>query len=316
MGRAQQNIGNTIRFARERAQWSQFQLAKALGTSQGTVSRIERGLQVRAAILHKALDILREHIQDDADNIVVPIARSSAPTYKTEQLKAWEVSTFLKAAGLNSGDFALTVDLKIPKQLFIIGDAAGKGIDAAIVATAIQAAFVATIKTLNPEHLNLNGIRLAVESAYRHTIPNWKAGPSVIMGMIDALNNFVEVLNFGMPTIFGIKRGKIEYYKQEPALGMLGSKENPREIIPTRISLSPGESIFLLSDGFLESFEQRNPRNQDSLFSRYLEAASLFTDDSEAVLKNLVEGGAHSNPIYLHANDDMSAMIVLNRKGK
>ncbi len=316
MGKAQFTFGDTIKAAREKAGWSQQELANSLGASQGTVSRIERGLPVKPAVLQKALDILREYLTEKITNIYVPVAKSAVPSYKTEKFKNWEISTFLKAAGVNSGDFTLTLELRRQKQAFMIGDAAGKGNDAAIVAIALQAAFVATLKTLNPDHITTNGVRLAVEAAYRTTIPTWKAGPSLIFGMIDNINNFVEFLSFGMPTIVGIKKGKLEYHKQVPDLAMLGSKDNPRELTPVRVQLNQGESIFLFTDGFVESFDSHTPKRQQNLFSRYLEAATFFSDDSEAILKNLVEGGTQSSPIYTNAEDDMSAMIILNRKGK
>ncbi len=315
MKKTPQNFGNSIKEARERALWSQFQLADALGTSQGTVSRIERGLPVRPNVLQKALDILREHLADKTTSIYVPVAKSAAPTYKNEQFRNWEISTFAKAAGVNSGDFTLTVELKKHKQAFIIGDAAGTGNDAAIVAIAIQSAFVAALKTLNPDHVTVNGVRLAIEHAYRYTMPNWKAGPSLIIGTVDNANNSAEFLNFGMPTIVGNKKGKIEYYKQLPELAMLSSRDNPRELVPIRISMAAGESIFMFSDGFVESFESMSSRSQNSLVSRYLEASSMLSDDSGAILRNLVEGGAQSRPIYANAEDDMSAMIILNKRG-
>ena len=116
--------------------------------------------------------------------------------------------------------------------------------------------------------------------------------------------------------IIGNKKGKIEYYKQSPELALLGSKDNPRELVPVRVPLNAGESIFLFSDGFVEAFESIGSKNPSSLTSRYLEAASVLSDDSDAILRNLVEGGAQLRPIYANAEDDMSAMIILNRRGK
>lgn len=315
MNKAQQNLGNAIRIARERAGWSQERLSQALGSSQGTVSRLERGLEVKSSFLQKALELLSPYMADHL-NIYVPTIKSPAPTFKTEKFKNWEISTFSKAAGLNSGDFTITLDLKRQKQAFIIGDAAGKGNDAAIVAATIQAAFIASIKTLNPDHLTVNGVRLAIESAYRYTIPNWKAGPSVILGVVDNTNNFVDFLNLGMPTVIGTNKGKLEYHKQGRELDMLGSKENPRELVPKRVPLSPGDSIFLFSDGFIEAFESMSEKPQRNFVSRYLEASSLLNNDSDAILKNLVEGGSQNRPIYENGKDDMSAMIILNRRGE
>jgi transcriptional regulator with XRE-family HTH domain len=89
-------LGRVVAYLRQQKGWNQAQLAQALGTTQSTVSRIERGEVVPDALVFRSLATVFEMSTDDLHDKIDQaveragnMARAASPRLKQKKKENW-----------------------------------------------------------------------------------------------------------------------------------------------------------------------------------------------------------------------------------
>lgn len=168
-------------------------------------------------------------------------------------LEGWEVAYNYQPMGLVSGDYCdLMADPRQPDRMFfVLGDVAGKGVASSMLMTHLHAIF----RSLVSFHLPLDEMvamanRIFCESALAGQYATLVCGRATRSGEI-------ELHNAGHWPALVVRRGQVERVDSTNVpLGMFPSVQ----FVVRRIQLQAGESLFLYSDGLVET---RNPAGEE-----------------------------------------------------
>jgi serine phosphatase RsbU (regulator of sigma subunit)/CHASE3 domain sensor protein len=208
-----------------------------------------------------------------------------------------------RQANLVGGDwYDIDVDGRILTA--VVGDASGKGIGAALMATVTLSALRAERSIgAGPQRV----IARANEALLEATEPD--SFTTMLYACIDLVSGEVRWLNMGHPSPFLIRSNRNGerggYFLEGPRNRALGWFEEPG-LAETVIRLEPGDRLALYTDGFLEA---KSPEGEIFGEGRLAQAIiSLAPLDSEAVGQELVrevEGFAAGK-----LDDDLTMLIV------
>ncbi|MGI8707639.1 MAG: PP2C family protein-serine/threonine phosphatase [Actinomycetota bacterium] len=208
-----------------------------------------------------------------------------------------------RQANLVGGDW-YDIDVDGRTLTAVVGDASGKGIGAALMATV-------TLSALRAERSVGSGPRRVIaranEALLEATEPD--SFTTLLYASIDLVSGEVHWLNMGHPSPFLIRSnlsGKgAGYFLEGPRNRALGWFEDPG-LAETVIKLEPGDRLALYTDGFLEA---KSPDGEIFGESRLAEAIiSLAPLDSETIGQELVrevEGFAAGK-----LEDDLTMLII------
>src|SRR5260221_3288740 len=162
-----------------------------------------------------------------------------------------------------AGDFFDHFEVGDGSLAFVIGDVAGKGPPAAILAAAIQGMLAAFAS----QHGRPSEILGRVNDALRRRMPDSRF-VTAILGIVDA-DGLLKIANAGHPRAIVARRDGSAIRLEQGGLP-LGVSDQPG-IVDEEIRLSPGDAIVLFTDGVSEA---RDPAGADFGESRILEALS------------------------------------------
>jgi sigma-B regulation protein RsbU (phosphoserine phosphatase) len=157
----------------------------------------------------------------------------------------WQVSYHYEAASLVSGDYCDVVKAGDGSLYFMLGDVAGKGVAAALLMSQLHAMFRALIPVGLPlSHLVARASRIFCES----TLPTHYA--TLVTGRADATGS-VEICNAGhLPPLHLQREGRATLIE---ATGLPVGIFCNEEFTSTKFRMSPGDTLFLFTDGLSES---------------------------------------------------------------
>lgn len=214
----------------------------------------------------------RDTLEDDLQ-LVVEVQRGLLPQ-RDFACGGWQTSYYYEPAGLVSGDYCDVVDAGPAGLYFMVGDVCGKGVAASFLMAHLHATFRTLISMALP-------IKVMLERASRvlceTTLPMHYA--TLVCGRAKA-NGMVEICNSGHPLPLMVdKRGVTALMESGRPFGMFPDEE----FSITEVSMKPGESLVLYSDGVSE-------------------ATDIFGDEYGATrLRNVVRGGHEMHPSTLVA---------------
>ncbi len=196
-------------------------------------------------LVRVCLDCLKPAEQRALEDDLHLAARIQAGLLPQRDLSAagWRISYHYEAAGQVSGDYC---DLMVQGKglYFIVGDVSGKGVAAAMLMANLHAMF----RVLIPMGLPLEEL---VERANRFfcesTLPSQYA--TLIVGKADDFGN-VEICNGGHPAPFHVHTNGVNTIPSATVpVGMFCDQK----FSTTRISVVPGESLVIYTDGISEA---------------------------------------------------------------
>ncbi|HVF44990.1 MAG TPA: SpoIIE family protein phosphatase [Pyrinomonadaceae bacterium] len=157
----------------------------------------------------------------------------------------WRVSYHYEAASLVSGDYCDVVRADDGSLYFMLGDVAGKGVAASLLMSQLHAMFRALIPVGLPlSHLVARASRIFCES----TLPTHYA--TLVTGRADASGE-VEICNAGhLPPLHLRREGRATLIE---ATGLPVGIFCNEEFTSAKFSMSPGDTLFLFTDGLSES---------------------------------------------------------------
>ena len=184
-----------------------------------------------------------------------------------------------------------------------IGDASGKGIAAALMATVM-------LSSLRAERSRGAGPKRVIEQANLALLEATDAGAftTCVYATVDTVTGEVRWLNMGHPAPFllhppeGSSRG---YYVEGPRNRALGWDENPG-LNQSSVTLAPGDRLILFTDGFIEAKSAEGEVfGENRLETSLLELASLPSDALAAQVVEDVERFAAGK-----LDDDLTMLVV------
>lgn len=157
----------------------------------------------------------------------------------------WQISYHYEAASLVSGDYCDVVRADDGSLYFMLGDVAGKGVAASLLMSQLHAMFRALIPVGLPlSHLVARASRIFCES----TLPTHYA--TLVTGRADASGE-VEICNAGhLPPLHLRREGSATLIE---ATGLPVGIFCNEEFTSTKFDMSPGDTLFLFTDGLSES---------------------------------------------------------------
>ncbi len=212
---------------------------------------IERDRLLSDPLLHYCLDHLtpseRQALERDLE-LAAQIQSQLLPP-RESPLQGWEVAYNYQPMGLVSGDYCdLMADPQQPDRMFfVLGDVAGKGVASSMRMTHLHATFRSLVSFQLPlEELVAMANRIFCESALAGQYATLVCGRATRAGEI-------ELHNAGHWPALVVRRGQVERLDSTHVpLGMFPGGQ----FVARRIQLHAGESLFLYSDGLVET---RNP---------------------------------------------------------
>jgi sigma-B regulation protein RsbU (phosphoserine phosphatase) len=192
------------------------------------------------ALTKQERNVLEEDLQ-----LVMEVQRGLLPQTNFAA-SGWHTSYCYEAAGLVSGDYCDVVDGGAAGLYFMVGDVCGKG----VAASFLMAHLHATFRTLIPMELP---VKVMLEQASRvlraTTLPMHYA--TLICGRAQA-NGTVEICNSGHPLPLLVRDGGVMIVEESGRpFGMFCEEE----FSVAEVSLNPGESLVLYSDGVSEAVD-------------------------------------------------------------
>ena len=175
---------------------------------------------------------------------------------------------------------------------FTLGDVMGKGIGSAIMAASVRAAIRAT----SWDHGVLEGMKIATQ-VLESDLRKAEAFVTLIHGQLDTCSHLVSYVDAGHGlTMHLTKNGKIT--RMDTANFPIGTGLVEEWEVQT-IEMAPGDTLLMLSDGFLDMFEGSMDR-----LNEIAEIALTWKDASEIVveLQKIVRGST--------TPDDVTALVL------
>lgn len=215
------------------------------------------------------------------------------------------VHSHQRQANLVGGDW-YDVDFTSGALTIVAGDASGKGIGAALMATVALSVLRAERRLgANPKRI----VERTNEALREATDPD--SFTTVIYATMDAASGEMHWFNMGHPAPF-LLRGQPAtaecsqgYYLEGPRNRALGWFEDPG-LVETVVRLEPGDRVIFYTDGFLEA---KSPNGEVFGDHRFSEAMTRLAPlDAETLAEDLVrevEGFAAGK-----LDDDLTMLIV------
>jgi serine phosphatase RsbU (regulator of sigma subunit)/CHASE3 domain sensor protein len=210
-----------------------------------------------------------------------------------------------RQANLVGGDW-YDVDLAGKTLTVVVGDASGKGIAAALMAT-VALSFLRAERGLGARPKRI--VERTNEALLEATDPD--SFTTLLYATIDLQGGEVRWLNMGHPSPFVIRSGGNDrprpagYYLEGPRNRALGWFEDPG-VTETVVNLHPGDRLILFTDGWLEA---KSPEGEVFGEHRFAESlirlSTLYADDLPEELMGDVERFAAGK-----LDDDLTMLIV------
>ena len=224
---------------------------------------------------------------------------------KLPEIDGVTVVPLQRQANLVGGDW-YDVDVGGRWLTVVVGDASGKGIAAALMATV-------TLSSLRAERSQGAGPKRIVEQANLALLEatDTDSFTTCVYTTVDTVTGEVRWLNMGHPSPFLLhapdpdREEPAGYYVEGPRNRALGWDENPG-LAQNSVTLAPGERLVLFTDGFIEAKSAEGEVFGDHrLATSLLDLASLPSDSlAEQVVEDVERFAAGK------LDDDLTMLVI------
>ena len=243
--------------------------------------------------------IKEQHIEDEL-TIARNIQQSLLPSEKLSTTNnALDIIGLQIPAKFVGGDL-YDYYIRDNKLLFCIGDVSGKGVPAALLMAIAHSLF----RTLSAHDDRPESIMQSLNASISDNNPDIMF-ITLFLGVMDLSTGVVRYCNAGHNPPIIIKDGRAEYLDTEPSL-LLGVDVKAK-YTANELTLSPGDTIFLYTDGLTEA---ENPQKELFGEQRALEAASQFgTLTAEEQIEQMQQA-VHVFVNQAEQSDDLTLLAV------
>lgn len=243
--------------------------------------------------------IKEQHIEDEL-TIARDIQQSLLPSEKlsttanTLDIKGLQVPA--KFVGGDLYDYYVRDN----KLLFCIGDVSGKGVPAALLMAIAHSLF----RTLSAHDDRPEVIMQALNASISDNNPDIMF-ITMFLGIMDLSTNIIRYCNAGHNPPIVIKNGSAKYLGTEPSL-LLGVDANA-VYTANELTLSPGDTIFLYTDGLTEA---ENPQKELFGEQRALKTASQFVTLAAEEQIEQMRQAVHVFVDQAEQSDDLTLLAI------
>jgi len=241
--------------------------------------------------------------QTDLDREMVAASAAQAHLFPRvlPAVAGFDCAAMTVPAGAVGGDFYLAQTLSGGRYALALGDVAGKGVPAGLVASSVQAR-LETIARQGEwraaeviEDLN-RALAGTIESARFATL---------IYLAIDSASGAIDVVNAGHPALIAVAPGGEHRFFSStgPALGVLPNATFSHHLV----TLAPGEALVAYSDGMSECLDDRGEEFGEARLAQAIEAhLELNAAQMSQTLVNLTRDYRGGAP----AADDVTVLVI------
>ena len=213
-------------------------------------------------------------------------------------ISGWDIWMYSKPANEICGDLIDYVEVNKNRYALFLADVAGKGLNAALFTTKLQASIRTVIYDLRLDKLVSKVNEIFFKEKYRFIFA------SLFYVEIQPGKNEVEYVNAGhLPPVLLKTSGTEELPKGNAAIGLI-SNEN---YTSNSISLNPGDFMIIFSDGVTEAMNTMGSLYGKERFLKFILTRRHLSSKElgEDILKEIEQFLNFSNP-----SDDLSLIII------
>lgn len=226
------------------------------------------------------------------------VQRALMPEQNPE-IAGWTIWLFTRPANEVGGDLIDYLRLDENKTVLTIADIAGKGLQAALLTSKLQA----TIRALATEINSLSDLGKKINKIFnRDSLPNLFA--SMLTMRIHSNSGKVDYINAGhFPPLIIKDKDIKEFPKGGAAFGLIPNADYNEE----SISLEPGETLIAYSDGV---FEARNEKGMFFGMERFFQLIKNSSNNSPQQIGKYIISQLEQFVGDSPAADDISLIIM------
>ncbi|HOT30367.1 MAG TPA: SpoIIE family protein phosphatase [Candidatus Ozemobacteraceae bacterium] len=215
----------------------------------------------------------------------------------------WDFDIFNLTASDLGGDYCDLIPLRNGTLLFLLGDITGHGAGSALLMVMVKAAVTKFAETgTDPEEL-MNALnRLIFRLVKRRKMM------TCVIGTLDPESGHTLVVNAGHPYPF--KRVSAGDVEEIHSVGFpLGLNEKKLRLQPTELTLEPGDTLVVYTDGLVEGMDEAGTMFG---YERIHTIARMVREGSAKAIREAIVSGFTSHHRDPKLEDDLT-MIVLRR---
>lgn len=213
-------------------------------------------------------------------------------------ISGWDIWMYSKPANEICGDLIDYVEVNKDKYALFLADVAGKGLNAALFTTKLQASIRTIIYDLRLEKLVSKVNEIFFKEKNRFIFA------SLFYTEIQPGRNEIEYVNAGhLPPVLLRTSGTVELPKGNAAIGLISYEK----YLSNSISLNPGDFLIIFSDGVTEAMNNAGNLYGKDRFYKFISTRRNFSSKElgEDILKEIEQFLNYSNP-----SDDLSLIII------
>ena len=212
----------------------------------------------------------------------------------------YDLAALTRAARGVSGDFFVAQQLDSSRYVLALGDVAGKGLPAGLVASSLQARIEAVARhaaaTASEIVADVNQTLCATSEGSRFA--------TLVYLELDRLTNELTIVNAGhLPAMLVSADGEPEGLSSTgPALGLMPTAGFPAQIVV----MNPGASLVVVSDGVTEAF---NTEDEEFGDARLMDVIQRHASQPAAVLSEAIVAAVRAHAPGV-AGDDVTVLVL------
>lgn len=206
------------------------------------------------------------------------IQKSFLPSF-IPKAEGWEIAKIFTPAKEVAGDFFDVYELPTPNKIgFVVADVCGKGVGPALFMTLIRSLMRAFGEFGS---FTEKEAEKTITLTHNYVIRNHESAnmfATVFIGTVDTKTGKIEYVNCGHNPPYVIRNNKIiaELDITDPVVGLFPNDE----FHTNEITLEPGDSLFLFTDGVTDIINPRNELFGDERLRSFLEKDITSAEDT------------------------------------
>ena len=254
---------------------------------------------VRNLLKLNEIQIKEQHIEDELA-IASTIQQALLPSGKLNpSIHSIDINGLQIPAKFVGGDL-YDYYVRDNKLLFCVGDVSGKGVPAALLMTISHSMF----RTVSAREDHPEQIMETLNSSISDNNPDIMF-ITMFLGVMDLSTGIIRYCNAGHNPPIVIRNGQAELLSTEPSL-LLGVEMNAR-YTANELTLSPGDTLFLYTDGLTEA---ENIRKELFGERRALETAATSGTLTASEQMERMHQAVHTFVDGAEQSDDLTMLVI------
>lgn len=217
---------------------------------------------------------------------------------------------FMQTATEVGGDYYDFFNLDESHYVVVLGDATGHGVGAGMMVGMVKSALNQALKRFDANKDSLSGLMSTLNETLREAVSQRGLGMCLSISIVNPQTGELKVISTGLPYpyLFESSNGNLQPVTiNGPPLGLM----RELKIKSISLTLAPGDSLILLSDGFPERMDHEDRVWGYEKLEEVLLTSLQKSENSDAVIGQLKE----ENDLFAagRENDDDMTVVIIRR---